>query len=246
VQASVRAWSDPRVNSGQIGVSAGVSAFVSMLTRVELRVCVQQDPAAEAAASKAAAEASAAAEAAAADAAAALKARMNGKCVVRCASMPQARARAHAHAQVRYNHYDDEFAVVDGKLNWEHVDEKYAISFVFKGNWTCNLIEWVRDVSCSLKLVVGRQEQGCVMSAGRGREEQQQGYTGWKSDSSRRRQASKNDVQGGRPVRPRCRGGEMVRTAVYYGEKAALETGLEMRYCAVRAAMIAGAASSRA
>jgi len=25
-------------------------------------------------------------------------------------------------------------------LNWEHVDDQYAISFVFKGDWTCNLL----------------------------------------------------------------------------------------------------------
>jgi hypothetical protein len=48
--------------------------------------------------------------------------------------------RAHGHmrvpTQVRYNHYDDALSVVDGTLNWEHVDDKYAISFAFKGNWT--------------------------------------------------------------------------------------------------------------
>ena len=64
-----------------------------------------------------AAEEAAAAEAAAA-AAAAVQAKRNGKVVV------------------RYNHYDKAFDVVDGKLNWEHVDDQYCISFVFKGNWT--------------------------------------------------------------------------------------------------------------
>lgn len=79
----------------------------------------------EEAAAKAAAEAKAAEEAAAAEKVAAEKAKTNGKCVV------------------RYNHYDTAFDVVDGVLNWEHVDDQYAISFVFKGNWTCNLVEWV-------------------------------------------------------------------------------------------------------
>ena len=41
--------------------------------------------------------------------------------------------------KVRYNHYNRDFDVVGGKLNWEHVDDEYAISFVFKGNWTCHL-----------------------------------------------------------------------------------------------------------
>ena len=128
--------------------------------------------AAEEAAAAAAAEAAAvkaAEDAAAAEKAAAEKAKINGECVV------------------RYNHYDTAFPVVDGVLNWEHVDvrgrpspipapiltpeppepslterrsgcvcasrslslslspcqDKYAISFVFKGNWTCHLIEWV-------------------------------------------------------------------------------------------------------
>ena len=40
---------------------------------------------------------------------------------------------------VRYNHYNKSYDVVDGRLNWEHVDDQYAISFVFKGNWTCHL-----------------------------------------------------------------------------------------------------------
>ena len=82
---------------------------------------------AEAAAAKAAEEAAAeaaAAKAAEEAAAAAAKAKINGEVVV------------------RYNHYDTAFAVVDGVLNWEHVDDKYAISFVFKGNWTCHLVEW--------------------------------------------------------------------------------------------------------
>lgn len=32
-----------------------------------------------------------------------------------------------------------EFDLVDGKLDFEEVDEKYCISFVFKGNWTIKL-----------------------------------------------------------------------------------------------------------
>jgi len=41
--------------------------------------------------------------------------------------------------RVRYNHYNEEFDLVDGKLDFEEVDEKYCISFVFKGNWTIKL-----------------------------------------------------------------------------------------------------------
>ena len=41
--------------------------------------------------------------------------------------------------KVRYNHYNRDFDVVGGKLQWEHVDDEYAIGFVFKGNWTCHL-----------------------------------------------------------------------------------------------------------
>ena len=40
---------------------------------------------------------------------------------------------------MRYNHYNRDFDVVGGKLQWEHVDDEYAIGFVFKGNWTCHL-----------------------------------------------------------------------------------------------------------
>lgn len=40
---------------------------------------------------------------------------------------------------MRYNHYNEEFDVVDGKLDFEEVDEKYCISFVFKGNWKARL-----------------------------------------------------------------------------------------------------------
>ena len=84
-----------------------------------------EEEAAAKAAEEAAAAAKAAEDAAAAEKAAAEKAKINGECVV------------------RYNHYNSAFPVVDGVLNWEHVDDKYAISFVFKGNWTCHLIEWV-------------------------------------------------------------------------------------------------------
>jgi hypothetical protein len=50
------------------------------------------------------------------------------------------RATRNGKVMVRYNHYDKTYEVVDGRLNWEHVDDEYAISFVFKGNWTCNLL----------------------------------------------------------------------------------------------------------
>ena len=41
--------------------------------------------------------------------------------------------------RVRYNHYSEEFETVDGTLDWEEVDAKYCISFVFKGNWRARL-----------------------------------------------------------------------------------------------------------
>ena len=40
---------------------------------------------------------------------------------------------------VRYNHYKDEFDVIDGRLQFEEVDRKYALSFAFKGEFSCRL-----------------------------------------------------------------------------------------------------------
>ena len=40
---------------------------------------------------------------------------------------------------VRYNHYTTKFPLTKGAVRFEDIDEKYAISFVFKGAWTCYL-----------------------------------------------------------------------------------------------------------
>ena len=76
--------------------------------------------AAEEAAAKAAEEAAAAA---AAEEAAAAKAAEE-------AVAAEVRAKTNGKVVVRYNHYNKSYDVVDGKLNWEHVDDQYAISFV--------------------------------------------------------------------------------------------------------------------
>lgn len=87
---------------------------------VDEAAAAAKDPVDEAATAARAREEAAAAEAAAA-AVAAEKLKTNGR------------------VMVRYNHYDKSYEVVDGKLNWEDVDDEYAISFVFKGNWACHL-----------------------------------------------------------------------------------------------------------
>ena len=40
---------------------------------------------------------------------------------------------------VRYNHYTEVFSVSNGILEFEHVDRKYSLSFVFKGNFFVSL-----------------------------------------------------------------------------------------------------------
>ena len=40
---------------------------------------------------------------------------------------------------VRFNHSHEKFDVVDGKLDFEAVDEKYCLSFVFRGDWMAKL-----------------------------------------------------------------------------------------------------------
>lgn len=35
--------------------------------------------------------------------------------------------------RVRYNHYNSEFTLLDGRLRWSDVDESYCISYVFEG-----------------------------------------------------------------------------------------------------------------
>ena len=40
---------------------------------------------------------------------------------------------------VRFNHYNSAFPIHNGVLKWELVDEKYSISFVYRGNYVRNL-----------------------------------------------------------------------------------------------------------
>ena len=101
---------------------AAASEAVAEVTKTAEQLAAEQLEAEKAAAQKVAAEQAAAEKAASEKAAAeAEKARRNGR------------------VKIHYNHYDKEYDIVDGKLDWEHVDDQYAISFVFKGQWTCNL-----------------------------------------------------------------------------------------------------------
>ena len=60
--------------------------------------------------------------------------------------------------QVRYNHYTTKFPLREGVVRFEDVDEKYAISFVFKGAWSCYLTskdnpsEWIHPDGDGLKI----------------------------------------------------------------------------------------------
>ena len=70
--------------------------------------------------------------------------------------------------KLRYNHYNEEFDVIDGKLDWGEVDEKYAISFVFKGDWRCHL-EGPADEQLwpdGGKLTAGTDEEGDAILEG--------------------------------------------------------------------------------
>ena len=48
------------------------------------------------------------------------------------------RVEAHVEGKIKlkYNNYNNEFEVVDGKLSWPEVDEEYCISFVFQGEFS--------------------------------------------------------------------------------------------------------------
>ena len=43
--------------------------------------------------------------------------------------------------RVRYNHYNQQFQLVDGTLQWSDVDEDYCISYVFKGTFRPRLLD---------------------------------------------------------------------------------------------------------
>ena len=43
--------------------------------------------------------------------------------------------------RVRYNHYNQQFKLVDGTLQWSDVDEDYCISYVFKGTFRPRLLD---------------------------------------------------------------------------------------------------------
>lgn len=96
------------------------------------------------------------------------KAKGGAKARARSKSLPKARAKAAAAApaaaaaaapvaappppppephvpvegktKVRYNHYNQDFPLLDHKLKWDVVDEEYCISFVFKGNFTTKVV----------------------------------------------------------------------------------------------------------
>lgn len=42
--------------------------------------------------------------------------------------------------KVRFNHYNKSFPIHNGVLKWADVDEDYCLSFVYKGNFTRNLV----------------------------------------------------------------------------------------------------------
>jgi hypothetical protein len=52
---------------------------------------------------------------------------------------------------VRFNHYNSAFPIHNGVLKWESVDEKYSISFVYRGNYVRNL-EYVSINTSQLNL----------------------------------------------------------------------------------------------
>ena len=43
--------------------------------------------------------------------------------------------------RVRYNHYNQQFKLMDGALQWSDVDEDYCISYVFKGTFRPRLLD---------------------------------------------------------------------------------------------------------
>ena len=45
----------------------------------------------------------------------------------------------HGEVIVKYNHYNKSFPIVDGCLKWETIDDMYAFSYVFQGNWALQL-----------------------------------------------------------------------------------------------------------
>ena len=50
---------------------------------------------------------------------------------------------------VRYNHYNSAFEIVDGRLLFEVVDVEYCISFVFKGAWRARLYSAADGSMCA-------------------------------------------------------------------------------------------------
>ena len=46
--------------------------------------------------------------------------------------------------RIRFNHYNSAFPIHNGVLKWESVDDKYSISFVYRGNYVRNL-EYTSD-----------------------------------------------------------------------------------------------------
>ncbi len=60
---------------------------------------------------------------------------------------------------IKYSHYKDPFDIVDGVITYETIDEKYCLSFAFKGNYKMHLKhektkEYVEEEGKSLLLIL--------------------------------------------------------------------------------------------
>ena len=55
------------------------------------------------------------------------------------ATTPRTTNATTGRVKVRYNHYNHDFEVVGGRLDFRSVDAEYALAFAFKGQWSCAL-----------------------------------------------------------------------------------------------------------
>lgn len=58
---------------------------------------------------------------------------------------------------IKYSHYKDKFEAVDDYLSFPQIDEKYCISFVFKGNFVPKLKDPIS------KLYANKHNQGWLL-----------------------------------------------------------------------------------
>lgn len=49
--------------------------------------------------------------------------------------------RENGEVKVKYNHYNESFQVAKGAIRWADIDEAYAISFVFQGDFRKKLLD---------------------------------------------------------------------------------------------------------